>query len=112
MKKLKLFIIGTIVCFLLFWSGSIARCEILTYFHWKEFEKLYKANSMIGEQEYLKVLDYSDTSARIYYVSVNGYGGDILTFVKKGDQWVYDKWERTVWSKTGSADGFMWPYLR
>jgi len=112
MRKLKKISISIMACFLLFWGGSIAKCEILTYLHGKEFETLYKANNMIGEQKYLKVLNYSDTSARIYYVSVNGYGGDILTFVKKGDIWVYDKWERTVWSKSGSADGFIWPYLR
>jgi len=112
MKKFKYILIFLVVSILLFWVGSILKCEILTYLHGTEFASLYKANTMIGEIEYLKVLDYSDTSARIYYVSVKGYGGDILVFVKKSGHWTYDKWERTVWSKTGSADGFVWPYIR
>lgn len=112
MKKLKIILLLIIACPILFWGASYARCELLTYQHGQEFETLYKANNMIGEQEYLKVLDYSDASARIYYVSINGYGGNILKFVKNDGKWVYDSWERVVWSKYGSADGFVWPYIR
>ena len=108
----KILIIVFILSPLIIWGMSILRCELLTNQHGKEFETVYKENTMMGEIDYLKVLNYSDVSARVYYVSKNRTGGDILIFSKKDNQWTYDKWERTVWSKSGSADGFMWPYIR
>ena len=93
-----------------FWMGSFVKCEILTFQHWKEFEGLEEATNMISASETIKVLDYSDTSARIYFKDREG--GDILKFVKQDGKWVYYEWERTVWSRTGSADNFLWPYIR
>ena len=112
MKILKKIIIVLILCVIAIWGFSITYCEILTHFHGKEFAAVYRENTMMGEIDYLKVLDYSDATARVYYVSRNRSGGDILVFVKKDGQWKYEKWEKTVWSKTGSADSFMWPYIR
>lgn len=62
---------------------------------------------MLNEQKYCKVLDYSDTSARVYYVGVNRETGNVIWFIMKDGNWGLDKWH-TVWSKTGSADGFIW----
>jgi len=112
MKKPLIIIFIIVACSILIWIASLVKCEVLTFQHWKEFETLYKETNMLGEQEYLKVLDYSDISARVYYVGINRAGGNILRFVKQNGQWVYAEWEETVWSKTGSADGFMWPYIR
>ena len=67
---------------------------------------------MIGNIEYLKVLNYTSDTAQVYFVSANRTGGNILSFSKLNGKWKYDKWERTVWSKIGSADGFIWPYIR
>ena len=36
---------------------------------------------------------------------------DLFTFVLKDEHWTLDKWS-TIWSKTGSADDFIWPYYR
>ena len=85
-------------------------CEVLTLLHREEFETIYKQNTMMGEIDYLKVLEYSEEYARVYYVSENRSAGDILSFVKQGDKWKYDNWERTVWSATGSASEVIWPY--
>lgn len=101
-----------VACFLVFWIGSVLRCEILTMRYGKLFEEIYRENTMMGEIDYLKVLDCRETSARVYYVSEHRSGGDILTFELQDGQWVYAGWERTVWSRTGSADGFLWPYIR
>ena len=79
--------------------------------HGTEFTTLYEETNMLGEQEYLKVLDYSDTLARVYYVGVDDSTGCVLIFVKQDGQWTFDKWD-VVWSKTGSADDFLWPYIR
>ena len=111
-KWLKRTLIIIILCPIAYWAISFAQCELLTVQHGQEFKDLYRVNTMIGEQSYLKVLNYSDTYAQVYYVGINRSGGDILGFSKQNDRWVYQKWERTVWSKTGSADDFVWPYIR
>lgn len=111
-KVLIIFLVAVILSPFIFWGKAVLKCEILTHQHGEEFGTVYKENTMMGEIDYLKVLDYSDISARIYYVSKNRSGGDILIFSKKDHQWIYESWERTVWSKIGSADGFMFPYIR
>lgn len=90
-------------------GGFVRRCEILTLLHGHEFKDAYKEDTMLREQSNWKVLDYSATYARGYYVDEQG--GDILEFTRQGDQWAFAKWE-TIWSKTGSADEIMWPYIR
>jgi hypothetical protein len=110
MKKILIILLIPMMCFLLIWGISLARCEIFTLMHGQEFAELYKENTMLGEQEYWRVLDYSETYARVYYVGIKHSGANILSFVKKNDQWKYDKWESTVWSKGGSASDVIWPY--
>lgn len=96
--------------FLIVWGVSLARCEILTFIHGAEFTDLYETNTMLGEQEYLKILEYSDEYAKIYYVGTDNSMGNILSFVKNGEHWDYYRWERCVWSTSGNADGIIWPY--
>lgn len=92
------------------WSASIIKCEMQTFQHWKEFEGLEESTNMISNSETIKVLYYTNMNARVYYK--NREGGDVLKFIKQDGKWVLDKWEKTIWSRTGSADGFMWPYIR
>ena len=94
------------------WGLTVLKCEILTFQHGKEFVEVYKENAMMGEIDGLKVLNYSDKFARVYFISKNRMSGDVLTFTRNSEKWTYESWEQTVWSKTGSADGFVWPYIR
>lgn len=110
MKKPLVIILISLACPILIWGASLIKCEVLTYQHGEEFMTLYQQTNMLEDQKYYKVLDYSDATARVYYVSVNR-AGNVLSFTKKNGSWELDKWE-TVWSKSGSADGFIWPYLR
>lgn len=88
--KVIIKILGFIVlCFLLVWGVSLGKCEILTAIHGDEFSELYKSNTMLGEQEYLKVLEYSDSSARVYYVGKDNSMANIICFVKREGQWEY-----------------------
>ena len=113
MKKIFLRIVLTVFALFLFiWGAALLRCEIMTSRFGEEFSTIYRENTMLGDIDHLKVLSYSDSYARVYYVSENRSGGDVLVFQKQDDQWVYAEWERTVWSKQGSADGFIWPYFR
>jgi len=109
MNKIKYIPLILVLFFIAIWGGSIIKCEITTVQHGKKFTDLYKDTNMISSVDYLKVLNYSDTSARIYYVSKGGMG-NIITVIKQDGQWAYDKWE-TVWSTSGSADEFVFPYI-
>lgn len=111
MKTVK--ILATMLLFvLIIWFSSFIKCELLTSFYGEYFNSIYKENTMFGDIEYLKVLKYSNKTARVYYVSHDYLSGDILVFSKKNGEWEYDYWEKTVWAKYGSADGFVWPYIR
>ena len=110
-KGLMKLCVIVLVAFLLIWGISILKCEILTYQYGNQFEEIYRRNTMLGDVDYFKVLNYTNDGARVYYVSKNRSGGNILNFYKDNDNWCCDSWN-TVWSKTGSADGFIWPYIR
>ena len=105
------YFLGVTTLLVIFFVASIVRCEILTYTHKDEFIDEYKQTSMIENVDYLKILDYSDEEAKVYYVSENEEAGNIITFQKENYSWIMKNWE-TIWSTTGSADGFVWPYIR
>ncbi|MCK9479630.1 MAG: hypothetical protein M0R40_09085 [Firmicutes bacterium] len=108
-SKLKFIYLNPVVWFLFIWGISLLRCEILTFNHAYEFTETHKENTMVLDIEYAKILKYSKTHARIYYVSKDYVGADILTFVKENDVWRQGGWD-TVWSASGSADNTVWPY--
>jgi hypothetical protein len=64
---------------------------------------------MLTQAKIIKVLNYSEEIATIYYKGESG--GDILEFRRENNIWVLNRWV-TVWSRQGSADDFMWPYFR
>ena len=109
-KRIAVILIIVLISPILYWGISLAKCEFLTGMYGKYFTENYRENTMIGEIDYLKVLDYSDSLARVYYVTENNGSGEILVFSKENDVWVYKEWEKTVWATMGSADDIMWPY--
>lgn len=94
----------------LLWGGSLMYCEVLTYKHKNEFSSQYHQTNVLNRIDYLKVIRYQEDFAKIYYVS-KGESGSIIEFEQKEDGWEILGW-KTVWSKYGSADGFIWPYIR
>lgn len=110
MQIIKRFTVIILALFAIIWIISLGKCEVLTLLHGDEFSEIYRENTMMGEIDYLKVLNYSGNSARVYYVSANKASGDILRFSRTSGEWRYDSWERTVWSSTGSASDVIWPY--
>ena len=114
MKKLKITVLIIIAAFVLFWIGSIAMCEYNTYKYGGIFRNI-KIHD-IGGEGYLedckiKVLKYNNDYAKIYAVFENEVG--LLYYFAKNDDgnWIFDSYD-AVYSKTGSSDGFMWPYGR
>lgn len=91
---------------------DIARCERLTQKYGYEFKDEYKQCSMLPEEiEYFKVLDYEEEYAEVYYVTKDYGSANLLKFSKEENKWVMTSWD-TIWSKYGSADGYIWPYRR
>ena len=86
------------------------RVEVLTYRYGNQFENEYNQTTMVGYVDYLKVMDYSEEEATIFYVT-KGVDGIQMKFLKIDSFWVLDEWN-VVWSTSGSADGFIWPYYR
>ena len=108
-RIIKILIAGCLLV-VLFWAGFLAKCEILTWQHGDEFAGLWKQEPALREPEYCKVLEYTEQSASVYYVSP-GQGGTVLNFSRQDEDWILENWG-PYWSKTGSADDLIWPYIR
>ncbi len=115
MNRKKRIIICIIICIvltpLIIWVGSLIKCEMLTSANYDKFCDAYKKNPMLGDMEYFKVLSCNDNNAKVYYVSKDYKGADVLTFEynSEADLWEEVSWN-TVWSSTGSASDVIYPY--
>ena len=112
-KYVKIILLGIILLLLLYWGGSILKCEILSQKYVHQFEDAYKEHTMLMECEKIKVLEYSETSASVYYITQGRGSGSVLRFERKSvtEEWEFVAWE-VIWSTSGSADEFIWPYIR
>ena len=106
-----------ISAFVLFWISSIAMCEYNTYKHGGIFRNT-KIHDISGERYLddckIKVLKYNNDDAKVYAIFENDLNEvGLLYYFKNNDDgdWVFDYYD-AVYSKTGSADGFIWPYGR
>ena len=111
-KKISMVIILIIlILFIMLIAVPYAKAEVLTYKYGDQFQELYKQTNIIADIEYLKVIEYSDKLAKVCYISKDHQSSNVITFKQQDETWVIDSWV-TIWSKTGSADGFVWPYYR
>lgn len=111
MKKWKrnIIIIAVLGIILMLMFSPYIKTEYLTLRYGKEFVGLEQQTNMLDASRYLKVFSYSENKAEVFYVSDTG---DMITFVKNDDaEWKLEEW-KTVWSESGSADEFIWPYYR
>ena len=112
--NLKKTILITFIVLIIYWLLCLAKCEMLTNLYQGYFNETYALEGMSDNIAFIKVLQYSDDYAKVYVVNKDkkGYSmGNIFAFKRPYDKWVYDSWLRTVWSKNGNADGFVWPYV-
>ena len=133
MKKRILWSVLVIMAVILaaFLSRPYFQVERLTKKYGLEFEERYKDNGYCESIDYLKVFKYHDESVDISYLDnrklknrLNNLGEDyalvlyiednhsfaeLYVFHDEGDRWVLSEWN-TIWSYSGSADSFMWPY--
>lgn len=121
-RFIKIFLIVTFIILTInvLQIPKLIKCEILTAKYGHEFadSELYEQSSWIRNVEKLKVLKYDETDATVYYICINGTfhngqahkGGDIASFRRNSSgEWEFVK-ESTVWSETGTADGYVKPY--
>lgn len=108
-KKAQRVVLAVLITSLTILFSPYLKAEYLTYRYSKEFVGLEQQTNMLNASRYFKVLTYSKKEAKVFYVSDTG---DLITFFKNEEgNWEIKEW-RTVWSKTGSADEFYWPYYR
>ena len=96
------------------WGAFMLYHEVLTAHHLAEFDleiavfKDWFPGWQTGEFRF-KVLQYTaEAEAAIYAYSAEI--GLILNFSWQNNAWQYQSWD-ALWSQTGSADQFVWPYL-
>ena len=112
-KKLVAWVVGiALLVLVICWGISYLKCEALTKKYGYQFEEIYKNHTMFEDPDDIKILEYEKTEAVVYYTT-KGSGGDIVKYCRDREegQWYFVSWE-TVWSLTGSASGFVWPYIR
>lgn len=101
-------IVGAII-----WGGVLpyAKVESLTKKYGEEFADLYKQSSFIDEIEYFKVFYYGHygSIAHIYYVESGHSTRNHFIFHKINREWKLIS-ENCVWSSSGSANEYLWPF--
>lgn len=96
---------------MLFWAMSYIKCEIYTHKYEHVCREMISSESMYIATDKIKVISYSDTFAEIYLKNTYGYFGALYKFkIDKGN--IVKIYEKVVWSKSGGADDFIWPYIR
>lgn len=107
MKKWRKLIVTLLIVLIIF---PYLKTEYLTYKHSDEFSdrRIYEGHFL--ELEYIKVFDYSDKTVKVHYVAKNKAYGMLVELKKNGvGNWEINSFIKE-WSKTGSADDFIWPY--
>ena len=116
MKKSTCILLTIILALLLNWGFALVKCEILTAKYGDQ--ALYSAcieQTMIEEDSSFKVLECEPAVyARVYAKGANT--SHELILICDQDSHASNPWKvviwNTIWSKSGSADGFIWPYFR
>ena len=108
MKIVKKIFIYSIIFFIFIWILDIIKCEINTY---KLKDELINVEDGPIDIKKFKVLYCNSSYAYVYWCCDEL--GHTISYIKddKGE-WQLYSWDIAVWSHSGSADDFIWPYIR
>lgn len=117
--------------FLIYCLIPYFKANILTTKYGAEFLSLYSKNGFYNDIEYLKVFQYrnekagiiylykddlkkeldilNDDYAVVLYIEENHSSAALFIFYDSNGKWELSSWD-VIWSFSGTADGFMWPY--
>ncbi|MDO4357090.1 MAG: hypothetical protein Q4E13_11335 [Clostridia bacterium] len=116
MKKFTRIGLIILLAFLIQWGFSLVRCEVLTAKYGEP--ALYSAGieqTMIEGDSAFKVLEYKPAGYARLYARGDNSGSELILVRDWSDEasqpWKVVFWN-TIWSRQGSADGFIWPYFR
>lgn len=103
-----------LILFIVFICASYLNVEVLTYKYGMQFKDLYNASGWIESCSLYKVFKYADDEAEVYYEAFNPNKKKVSAtfmyhFKRVDDKWILDSW-KCIWSQTGNADEFIWPY--
>lgn len=107
-KKILAVIAAVAIAAVILVAFPYLKAEYLTARYGSQFEDLYTQTHMIDHADYCKVLDYDGSHARCVYV-YSGVDINVLEFDLHGGNWEMSHWD-TIWSSSGCADSFMWPW--
>ena len=85
------------------------KVEIHTYMYADEFKNIINENSMLKDYSYYKVMKYKKHSAEVVCVAKEHSACFLIYYEKKENNWYLADW-KCIWSKSGTADGFIWSF--
>ena len=111
MKTLRTILLTLIAAAVIFWAGSILHCEHLTrqYYTDDMLTACVEQTGFIQSDAEIKILEYESDYAKVYARSADSC--DAVLLVREGEAWKVASWN-CIWSKQGSADEILWPYIR
>mgnify|MGYP007107360557 FL=1 len=68
-KYIKRSFIFVLFILLVLQMSAVIKIEILTAKYYDIFQDAYKSNTMLGEMDSFKVLEYDGATAKVYYIS-------------------------------------------
>lgn len=107
--KRKYIIITILILSIVLIAFPYIKVEIHSYMYADEFKDIINENSMFNDYEYYKVMNYKKYNAEILCIAKNHTASFLIYFDKQEGSWYLDDW-KCVWSKSGTADGFIWPF--
>lgn len=108
MKRKIVIVLIILLLIILLLTLPILQIEYTTYKHFNEFSEYMSGNDSPICAQKMKVIDYSDGNAKVYFYTPYD-SGDILYFTKSNSDWSISSWE-SYWSVSGNADRIVWPY--
>lgn len=110
-KKIRIIFIAIILISIIFLTFPYMKAEYYTLKYGDVFEELYTQTTWIKGIEYFKVVEYSPSEATVLYIEKDHVTCFEVIFIQNNGNWELEKMD-CIWSTSGSADGFYWPYYR